>query len=195
MDESRPDPYDDINEAVERDWKAETTPSERVKSVIRHTYTPTSAADIADGAQTSPKTARKHLTSLAEDGFVTTTAGAHGATLYRRSDESLITERANRLLAEQSAEELAERVTELRAQINEYRETYGVESPEELAVQLGRETLDDTGADTRTDGSVVTEWQTTRRNVAFANAAISIAEATEHITGDRSPSVPADDSR
>ncbi len=187
MDEQpSPDSYDDINEAVRAEWEVETTPAERVKDVIRHTYTPVAAGAVADGAQTTTKTARKHLETQAEDGFVTTTKGEHGATLYRRSDESLITERANRLLTELSVEELAARVAEMQAKIHEYRNTYGVDSPEELAIRLGSDALENADADTRVDQSAVTEWQTTRRNLAFATAAVSIGNATEYIAGGRS---------
>ncbi|MEY7852287.1 transcriptional regulator [Natrarchaeobius sp. A-rgal3] len=186
-----PDPYDDINEAVRTEWEAETTPAERVKDVIRHTYDPVTAGAVADDAQTTTKTARKHLETLAEDGFVTTTQGKHGATLYQRSNESLITEHANRLLSERSVEELTTRVAEMQEEIHEYRETYGVDSPEELAVRLGSEALDNSDPDARVDRSVVTEWQTTRRNLAFANAAVSIGKATDYIAGGRSNSTPA----
>lgn len=185
------DPYDDINEAVRREWEAKTTPAERVKDVIRHTYDPVTAGAVADDAQTTAKTARKHLDTLADDGFVTTTKGEHGATLYQRSSESLITERANRLLSERSVEELTTRVAELQEKIHDYRETHGVDSPEELAVRLGSEALENADADMRVNTSVVTEWQTTRRNLAFANAAVSIGKATDYIAGGRSTSTPA----
>lgn len=145
---------------------------------------------MADDAQTTAKTARKHLEALAEDGFVTTAQGEHGATLYRRSNESLVTERAKRLLTELSIEELTARIGEMQAEIHAYRETYGVESPEELAVRLGNETLEDSDSDTRIDQSVITEWQTTRRNLAFATAAVSIGKATVYLTGERSNSTP-----
>ncbi len=191
VEQPSPDSYDNINEAVRADWEAETTPAERVKDVIRHTYTPVAADAVGDDAQTTTKTARKHLKTLAEDGFVTTTQGKHGATLYQRSDESLITERANRLLAEHSLEDLTARVGEMQAEIHEYREEYGVDSPEELAVRLGNDALENSTSDMRADQSVVTEWQTTRRNLAFATAAVSIGKATEHIAGGRSNPTPA----
>lgn len=73
-----PDPYEDVNEAVKEEWRAETTPAERVKSVIRDTYSPVSAETVADDALTTTKTARKHLETLADDGFVTTSHGTHG---------------------------------------------------------------------------------------------------------------------
>lgn len=191
VDSRSPDSYDDVNEAVRTEWVDDTTPAERVKEVIRHTYGPVGAEAVADNALTTTKTARKHLETLAEDGFVTTTPGKHGATLYRRSSESLITERANRLLSELSVEELTARVSEMQAEIHEFRAEYGVDSPEALAVRLGNEALDSIDADARVDQSVVTEWQTTRRNLAFANAAVSIAKATDYIAGDYSDAASA----
>lgn len=99
MDESDPpEAFADVNEAVDEEWAAETTPYERVRSVVAHTYSPVSAADVAEEARTAPKTARKHLTSLAEEGFVETATGDHGATLYRRSPESLVADRTTRTL-------------------------------------------------------------------------------------------------
>ncbi|MCH7659323.1 MAG: transcriptional regulator [Euryarchaeota archaeon] len=186
-----PNAYEDINEAVKTEWKGETTPAERVKEVIRHVYTPKRSDSVADDALTTVKTARKHLENLAADGFVTTSHGPHGATLYQRSAESLIVERANRILSELSTEELATRVGELQAQVREYREEYGVDSPEELAIELGNEALSGSESDTPADRTAVTEWQTTRRNLAFANAALSIGEATDHVAGNRPNSTPA----
>lgn len=192
MTEPRPpDEYEDINEAVKAEWRAETTPVERVKEVIRHTYTPTGADSVSDDALTTTKTTRKHLENLATDGFVTTSHGPHGATLYQRSAESLIVERANRLLSELSTEELTTRITEMRAKIGNYRDEYGVESPEELAIEHGNEALAGGELDTRRDDTVVTEWQTTRRNLAFATTALSIAEATDYVGGNHPNSTPA----
>lgn len=122
---------------------------------------------------------------------MTTSHGTHGATLYQRSAESLIVERANRLRSEFSTEELSARTTELQDEIRDYRTTHGVDSPEELAVKFGNETLKSDDSDTWTDSSIVTEWQTTRRNLAFANAALSIAAAAGHIAGNDGGPTPA----
>lgn len=171
-------------------WVAETTPAERVKEVIRHAYTAVSASEVADEAETTPKTARKHLESLSSDGFVTADGDDQGGKRYRRSPESLVVARANRLLSELSTAELTERVTEMQARIRQYRSTYDVDSPEELAVTLSAETLEgDEAANGAVDASVVTEWQTTRRNLAFAQAALSIDQATDHVEDRRSGSV------
>lgn len=179
---AEPEPFEDINQAVREDWVAGTTPYERVREVVSRTYAPTDADTLAGRAHTSPKTARKHLNTLADDGFVTTETGTNGATLYRRSAESLVVEQAADILSEVSTEELRDRIAEMRDQIGEFQQEYGVESPEELAVDQTNALLDES---TRTgeepDEETIREWKTTRRNLAFANAALSIANAEKFV--------------
>ena len=57
-DEIHLDEFEDINEAVSDEWESETTPYERVRHVIAHTYSPVSAEIVAEDAETSPKTAQ-----------------------------------------------------------------------------------------------------------------------------------------
>lgn len=170
--------FNDVNEAVEAEWREETTPFERVRTVVARTYDATTAAAIADEALTAPKTARKHLESLAESGFVATENGPNGATRYRRSPESLVTEQASDLLADLGTAELATRVAELRETVADYREQFGAESPADLAVEQGTAALADAGSD-RPDPEAVREWQTARRNLAFANAALALGRARD----------------
>lgn len=183
MDESgKPETFSDVNDAVRSDWEAETTPSERVRAVISRTYTTVSAAAVAEDAGTSPKTARKHLEALANEGFVTTEDGEHGATHYRRSPESLVVEQAADILDRLSVDELVDHITEMRERIDRFRETYDAESPEELTAGRTNRSLSETESRTpEFDIDDLHEWQTTRRNLAFANAALSIATAERYV--------------
>jgi len=184
-DEIYPDEFEDINEAVSDEWKSETTPYERVRHVISHSYSPVSAETVAEDAQTSPKTARKHLNLLADEGFVVTDTGEHGGTTYRRSPESLVVEQAADILEHISIDELSTRITEMREQLNDFRAEYGVDSPEELSIKQTNQTLSEAGSThSEIDGETLQEWQTTRRNLAFANAALSIANAERFVDGD-----------
>jgi predicted ArsR family transcriptional regulator len=186
-DPGEPEAFDDINQAVRDEWTGETTPYERIREVISRTYTPTDAETLADEACTSPKTARKHLNTLADDGFVATETGANGATLYRRSAESLVVEQAGDILSQVSTEDLRERIAEMREQLTDFQREYGVESPEELAIDRTNELLDESGdGGGEPDDETIREWKTTRRNLAFANAALSIANARRFVeTGSR----------
>ncbi|ACV11048.1 putative transcriptional regulator [Halorhabdus utahensis DSM 12940] len=194
-DQSQPEEFADVNEAVEDEWESETTPYERIRHVVAHAYSPVSADAVADDALTTPKTARKHLETLAEEGFVETSPGEHGGTLYRRSPESLVVEQAADILEHVTTDELVTRVTEMRERLNEYRTEYGVDSPEELAVERTNQTLSESGsAGQEIDPETVRDWKTLRRNLAFANAALSIGTAEQFVgEDDRSTdeSIPA----
>lgn len=195
MSDHLPDEFTDVNEAVGEEWKAETTPYERVRHVIAHTYTPVTADTAAEDALTSPKTARKHLNALADEGFVVTTTGEHGGTTYRRSPESLVVEQAADILQNVSTDELVTRIGEMRDRLADYRSEYRIDSPEELAVEQTNQALTETASQTSNiDAETIQEWQTLRRNLAFANAALSIANAEQFVDGDPRPtddSLPA----
>ena len=185
-DGSPPEDFADVNEAVGAEWESETTPYERIRAVVAHTYRPVSAAAVAENARTAPKTARKHLNTLADEGFVKTTPGEQGATLYRHSPESLVVEQAADILDHVSTDELVTRIQEMRGQLSEYRSKFGVDSPEELAVTQTNEALaGDESPQDEIDPATIREWKTLRRNLAFANAALSIGNAEQFVDTDR----------
>ena len=168
----------DVNEVVEEEWVDDTTPFERVYAIVRRVYEPVSAGEIADRARVSATTARKHLRTLESAGEVTTSQEGQ-TTLYRRSETAIVTENAQSILAERTPEEIAAGIADMKAQIQEWREDYGVDSPEEFARELD---IDDVDSN---HGTLLREWQTTRRNLALAQAALAIAEASQtgHLTG------------
>jgi DNA-binding IscR family transcriptional regulator len=185
-DRNLPEDFADVNEAVEEEWESETTPHERIRHVIAHTYSPVSADAVADDARTAPKTARKHLSTLTDEGFVKTTPGEHGGTLYRRSPESLVVEQAADILNHVSTDELITRIQEMREQLTKYQSEFGADSPEELAVDQTNQTLSESDSpQDEIDPETIREWKTLRRNLAFANAALSIGNAEQFVDGDR----------
>jgi len=179
--------FSDVNEAVSEEWESETTPYERVREVISQIYTSVSAGEVAEDARTTPKTARKHLNTLADEGFVTTETGKQGGTYYRRSPESLVLEQAADILQHVSIDELVDRITDMRETISDFQDEYGVDTPEELTVEQTNQLLAEVPSTTSDiDPDDLQEWQTTRRNLAFANAALSIANAERFVDGDAS---------
>lgn len=164
----------DVNERVTEEWKANTTPGERVRTVMKRTYDPQSVATIAERALTSETTARKHLGILADDGFVEAVSppGERG-TWYKRAPRSVVLERAQQILDSIEIETLSARVAELRETVREFEEQTGAESPSAAAV-----------ADADLDATAVTEWQTARRNLKLARAALALADAEETIGDD-----------
>jgi DNA-binding transcriptional ArsR family regulator len=118
---------DDLNERVRRQWVADTTPDERVRSIIRRTYEAQSVATIAERSLTTEATAGKHLDILAKGGFVEEMDVGDGVR-YRRAPDSLVDERVQQIRESVDAETLAERVEELRETVREYEEQIGGES-------------------------------------------------------------------
>jgi DNA-binding MarR family transcriptional regulator len=176
--EDNPTDTPDVNEAVVEEWVAETTAFDRVYEVIHRTYDPESAATLADRARVSETTARKHLRTLVDAGEVATTE-EDGTTRYCRSEIAMVTEHARSLLEDLTHEEIATGIADMKAQIGAWREEYGVDSPEAFARELDIEDADSEHAE------VLSEWQTTRRNLALAEAALAIGEASEtgHLSG------------
>jgi len=171
MTEDRPT---DVNERVAEEWKADTTPGERVRSIMRRTYEPQSVATIAERALTTETTARKHLSILADDGFVeAVSTPEERGTCYKRAPRSLVLERAQQILDSVDIDTLAARVTELSDTVREFEERAGAESPRAAAV-----------SDAELSAEEVTEWQTTRRNLKIARAALALADATDVIGDD-----------
>lgn len=170
-----PDPaptFEDVNERVKEDWKRDTSPFDRVQSVMRTTYEPVNAATVAETALTSEQTARKHLRSLVEHGYVAETASPDSkATLYRRATDSLALEQARQILDETDTDTLSTRVLEMREELCAYADRFGANSPEE-AVR----------AHADIDAETLIEWRTTERNLAFAEVALALS-GVEDATG------------
>jgi hypothetical protein len=126
------------------------------------------------------------LNTLAEEGFVETTPGEQGGTLYHRSPESLVVEQAADILEHVSIDELVTRIQEMREQLTEYQSQFGVDSPEELAVSQTNQALTkEEPSQDEINPETIREWKTLRRNLAFANAALSIGNAEQFVDSDR----------
>lgn len=155
---------EDVNERAREGWKEDTTPRERVRSIIRRTYEPQSAAAITDRALVPEGLARFHLDLLAENGFVEV-EGGDVEPRYRRVPDSVISERAEQILDVVDVETLERRVGELRETVREYEAQAGMESPHDASVGDA-----DLGAED------ITEWVTARRNLKFAEAVLLLSD-------------------
>jgi len=157
----------DINEQVVDEWKSSTTARERVKQILEETTTYSKASTIADRARVSEPTTRKYLNELVEEGIGTTDQDGR-TTLYKRNQGRLVDRRIEELRTTCSHQELVEGIQEMKESIAAFRATYDVESPEDLVIEFepGDEGWSDVG-----------QWQSTRRNLAIAKAAIQVDKA------------------
>lgn len=157
----------DANEAATAAWIEDTERFDRVQSVLRQTREPMPVARIVDQAHVSETTARKHLARLVELGPATATQDGQ-TTRYHRNEEHHILHRIQRLQREHTRTELLDGIREMKEQIRSYREEYEVESPEELALDIQ---ADDES------WNVLSEWESTRRNLVLAQTALSYGQA------------------
>lgn len=157
----------DINERAREAWVEETTARDRIRAVLEETTEYATVAEIADRALTSEPTTRKYLGELVEDDIGLTTQDGR-TTRYKRNEGREIDGRIDELRQTTSRDELVDGIREMKAQLQEYRDTYEVEGPEELAIEL------EAGADGWAD---VGRWRATRRNLAIAQAALQVDEA------------------
>ena len=144
-----------------------TTARERIKEIHEETTTFSKVSTIADRARVSEPTTRKYLNELVEEEIGTTEQDGR-TTLYKRDQGRLVDRRIEELRTACSHQELVEAIQDMKESIAEFRETYDVESPEDLVIELepGDEGWSDVG-----------QWQSTRRNLAIAKAAIQVDEA------------------
>ena len=124
--------WDDINEHVKAEWKAETTPFERVYEIVEQTHDGQSAAEIAERALVSEPTARRHCNALVNTGFAETEADGQ-TTLYKRNTDRILMSRIHELREETDRGTLLDGIKQMKAEIRRFEDLYDVVSPEELA--------------------------------------------------------------
>ena len=159
----------DLNEAVVEEWKAETTPFERVREVLQSTTDPQYANQLAERARVSEPTARKHLEILVEAGIAETVTTGRG-TQYKRSRQTVAMQRIRDLHAQLSREELTNGISDLRGRVRSYQEEYDATDPDNLALQFA--SVDDA------EWGVVAEWRALERDLDVAQAALALYDFT-----------------
>ncbi|XGI82722.1 hypothetical protein ACEU6E_05400 [Halorutilales archaeon Cl-col2-1] len=166
-----PQDTEDINERVKREWSESTDGFERVRDVIRNSRDKMKAKQVAETADVSPNTARKYLGRLHEMNEVQIDERG-GAKLYRWDESSEKMRRVRNISSSYSRDEIEDRIREMRSEIHEYREEYGVETPEDLIIQMDeRENEGEMDIPT-----VVSEWRTKRENLAIAKTALAFKQ-------------------
>jgi len=125
---------DESNRGTER-WVEETSAFDRVRSVAFALQQPRTAGQIAESAHVSEKTARDHLRRLVEMDVMLEETGAGPTTYY--PDPAYMRYREVRTLArEHDRDELTDIVATLKRDIEEWREEFDVETPDELRASV-----------------------------------------------------------
>jgi len=156
---------EDINDAVRREWKEDTDGFDRIRDVMRNATEPLTASDVAERAEVSANTARKHLNRLAEMNQIMMDERGN-TTLYFRDESREKIERVRKISRKYTEGEIQERIREMTSEIHGYREEYGCEEPEDLVVGMDEDTNSEVW-------DTVSDWKTTHTNLAIAKAALA----------------------
>jgi len=154
----------DVNETVVEEWTDETTAFDRVRQVVDVTTEPQSAVEIADRARVSPPTARKYLSTMAEDGrvkHISTDAGSQ----YMRAPQMLAMRRIAAIHREHTKAEIRESIRELKEERASIMEAHEVGTIDELTLAL------DAGDEGWND---VARWRQIEQNLEIAQAALAL---------------------
>ena len=126
-DERGPPPSDFSEDLGER---LDNAPAdERVYRTALELYTPTRVVEVAERAACSKNSARRHLRRLADIGVLTRVT--ENPETFERNESYFEWRRLNRL-SELDDDEYRDRLGELLSEDETYRETYGVETPDEI---------------------------------------------------------------
>jgi predicted ArsR family transcriptional regulator len=173
MNEFDPAPQDD-NNATKR-WQADTDTFDRVYDVILGVTTPTAYRDIADWADCSGTTAKKHLDRLAEMGVVQKDGQSRPAR-YQRDDGYLEWQEASRIADALSVEEIIDRVAELETEQQTYEQRFDTTEPESVTVFDA-----DDNETVHERMQAVSDWQAVKRDLRLYELARQLAQNDGHL--------------
>lgn len=137
---------------------------ERMFDVILQLRTPTKVSEIAERAACDTETARDYLDWFASMGMIQEYEGR--PVRYRRNDAYLQWRRIEQVRATYSDEELVQELTDVLDALEEYRDRFGADSPDDVSlVEVSREIPTEEAWET------LSEWKTLRRRAAVLDAA------------------------
>jgi len=134
-----------MSDAERPSWTESVSAADRVRSVATTLSEPQTANWIAGEAEVAHETASKYLDRLVSDGKLETSK-AGGKTVYRPDPVGQHLAEMHSLYADHTADELANRLTEITDQLRQWQDEYDTETPNELRAAIG-ETTDGATAD------------------------------------------------
>ncbi|MFC7060235.1 DUF7342 family protein [Halovenus salina] len=156
-------------------WQEGSDTFSRVYDVILGVTSPTAYTDIAELADCSPNTAKKHLDRLTEMGIVRAHRESRPAT-YERNAGYLEWQDANRVASDLSVEEIVDRVADLEEQRSEYEELFGTTNPDSVSVfdAGNHETIHERM-------NAVSEWKGVIRDIRLYELARQLSQNDGHL--------------
>ncbi|TQQ83717.1 hypothetical protein EGH24_02735 [Halonotius terrestris] len=136
-------------------WTESVSAADRVRSVATTVGEPRTVNWIAGEAEVAHETASKYLDQLVADGKLETSE-AGGKTVYRPDPVGQYLAEMHSLYAEHTADELADRLTEITDQLRRWQNEYDIETPNELRAAISETTEAATAEEYR---RVASEWE------------------------------------
>lgn len=115
----------------ESEWKEHTTAFDRIRSTVMGVDEPRSAAWIAEHAAVAESTARDHLKRLLDMGLIRA-IDANVEQRYEPDPAYIRFREIQHLVNEHDRDELVEFVADVKAELEDIEETYGISSAKEL---------------------------------------------------------------
>ncbi|NUE03664.1 hypothetical protein HUB97_14345 [Halorubraceae archaeon YAN] len=148
----------------------QTTGEDRVRMVARQLSEPQTANWIASEAGWSHEPTKRVLERLVGDGILHRNESGTHTTYYPDYRRQAMQESMRLRDSGHTVEELTDRLTSMKAQIRDWEDEFGVESPNQLRGTLADESLDCGEEDRRVE--IAREWEQLQRRIQIIGFAI-----------------------
>jgi predicted transcriptional regulator len=148
----------------------QTTGEDRVRMVAQQLSEPRTANWIASEAGWSHEPTTRVLNRLVEDGVLHRDDSGTHTTYYPDYRRQAMQEATRLRDSEHTVEELTDRLAEMKAQIRDWEDRFGVESPNQLRGTLTEESLDADDEEQRRE--IAREWDRLQRRIEIVGFAI-----------------------
>lgn len=175
MTDFDPTPAEAAVEDARQRWKGRTDTFSRVYNTILGVDEFTHYPEIAEIANCSPNTAKKHLNRLVEMRIVQQDTNVRSAR-YRRNDAYLEWYEASQIAEEFPEGKIIDRVRQFESRIQEYEEEFDTDDPSTISV---RDQSDHETVHERMEA--ISEWLSLERDIHLYELAHQLAANDGHL--------------
>jgi DNA-binding transcriptional ArsR family regulator len=155
-------------------WTDSTTARERVETIATTLSEPRTVNWVAEQAEVEWDTAKRHLESLAESGILTLTDDGQ----YVPDPTRAYFDHLRDLILENERSELRAELEAIAERVDDWKQQYGVESPEELEATLADELPADEVSDRR---RVLRRWEQSQRSRDLIRKALALYDDVQSL--------------
>lgn len=167
--------------AEHRGWPEDFDKRDQVRAVADTLTEPRTAGWVAEEADVSEATARKHLNALVEEQVVATRTGPGGAKLYYPDPKTAVFEQVRRLSDLRQAERDAE-LERIASEIETWQAAFDVDGPDELRMTID-ESLDPDEREYRREAAY--DWKHDLATRELIKLAIDLSGRIDALVDDR----------